>query len=223
MRFSSLISLTGALVTAVVLCGCPDPEGQFAEFEKRQAALDGDGGSNTGGAPACETPTIEGEADGVYMFALSVVLDPPKAFALDATVVTHAADPLTLDLSLQPLSKTDQTTEVGEVISFTDLPINAGGSFDWDLGEVALVNAGNPISAFDVRANIQLHGELCGGESLGFICGTVTGTVIEPAALEGYDLGSGKGSNFTMQRYEGDKPAPVINCEKDPAVYPAAE
>ncbi len=220
MRFSSLIRLTGAVVAVVVLGGCPDPEGQFDEFEKRQAAIGGDGGSNTGGAPACETPTIEGEADGIYMFSLSVIIDPPKAFALDATVVTHAADPLTVDLSLQPLSKADQMTNVGEVIAFTDLPINAGGSFDWDLGEVALINAGNPISAFDVRATIQLHGELCGGDALGFICGDVTGTVIEPAALEGYDL---EGSKFTMQRYEGTKPFPVINCEKDPAVYPAAQ
>ncbi|MBL8744506.1 MAG: hypothetical protein JNK04_25535, partial [Myxococcales bacterium] len=208
MRFSSLIGVTGAaLALGVVLSGCPDPEGQFDEFEKRQAAL-GDGGSGTGGAPEC-LPTIEGEADGEYLFALSATLDPPKAFALAGTLVTHAGDPLTVDLSLQPLAKEDQMTAVGDPLVYTDLPVNADGSFEWDLGDIVLVNAANPISEFDVAATVQLNGGLCGGDDLGFICGNVTGVVTAP--LNMFDLA---GSTFTMQRYEGDIPAPVINCAK---------
>lgn len=220
MRFSSLTSVSGVWFLAVglfALTGCPDPEGQFAEFEDRQAKL-GDGGGGVGGGASC-TPAIEGEADGSYMFALSVVLDPPKAFALDTVVVTHAGDPLSVDMTLQPLAKEDQMTPVGDALVFTGLAVNPNGTFEWDLGEVSLINAGNPISAFDVRAEVKLLGTLC-GDSLGFICGDVTGTVIEPDALNGYDLA---GSTFTMQRYDGEKPAPVINCAGDPAVYPAAD
>jgi len=219
MRFSSLTSVSGVGFLAVglfALTGCPDPEGQFKEFEDRQAAI-GEGGGGVGGGADC-TPTVEGEADGEYLFALSASLDPPKAFALAGTVTTHAGDPLMVDMSLQPLAKEDRMTPVGDPIVLTDLPVNADGSFEWDLGAIVLVNAANPISAFDVEANVQLHGGLCGGESLGFICGDVTGVVTAP--LNMFDL---VGSTFTMQRYDSEIPAPVINCVKEPAVYPAAE
>lgn len=210
----SFASVSGiALALGVVLTGCPDPEGQFAEFEARQDEISGSGGQGTGGATAC-TPTVLGEADGVYIFALSATIDPDKAFALDATVITSAADPLSVDMTFQPLAKEDQTTPVGSEIVFTGLPVNADGTFEWDLGMITLINAANPISAFDVEATLTLHGSLCGGDALGFICGDVTGLVTKP--LNMFDL---VGSTFTMQRYDGTKPAPVINCAKDPAVY----
>lgn len=166
---------------------------------------------------SCPLP-LAAEADGVYMFALSANLDPPKAFALDATVVTHIdGDATTVDLTLQPLSKEDQTTEVGEPIVFTGLEVSSDGSFEWDLGEITLISEANPLSPSEVVSSLALHGSLCGGEeALGFVCGDAAGIVVTP--IPDHDL---VGSTFAMARYDmgGDKPAPVINCAKDPAVY----
>ncbi len=213
MRFASLVLWTGGAL-ALTLTGCPDPEGQFTEFEERQKAISGDGGGGTGGGGTCTAPT-EGEADGVYLFALSATINEFKAFALDATLTTSGSDPLLVDMTLQPLAKEDQTTPVGDPISFTGLEVNADGTFEWDLGAITLINAANPISAFDVESTLILSGVFCGGEEgIAFVCGDVNGIVTAP--LNMFDL---VGSTFTMQRYEGEKPAPVINCAKDPANY----
>ncbi|NUP11599.1 MAG: hypothetical protein HOW73_36600 [Polyangiaceae bacterium] len=209
-KVAFLAGLLGAL------SGCPDPQGEFDDFVERFDAIHGggEGGEGTGGAPDC-VPTTPAEADGIYLFALSASLNAKKAFAFDATVTTadDGSGGLTLDLSLQPLSKDDQVTPVGDPIVAEDLAVAADGSFDWDFGQVTLIGAANPLTGNDVIATLQLHGSICGGDDLGFICGDVTGNVTSPIML---DL---EGSTFTFQRYEGDKPAPVINCAKDPAEY----
>lgn len=194
--------------------GCPDPQGEFDSFAERYDSINNtdDGGGGTGGGGDCTLPA-EGEADGKYLFTLSAKLNAKKAFALDATVVTHSADEgLTLDLTLQPLSGADRVTPVGDPIVAEGLPVNADGSFEWDFGDVTLIADANPISPRDVETTLQLKGQICGGAD--FLCGDVTGTVSKP--LAGFDL---KGSTFTMQRYETELPTPLINCNKDPAVY----
>jgi len=218
------LAIFGGALVLVPLTGCPDPEGKFNDFTDRYNAIHNDqgGSGGAGGAAAC-TPTMEGEADGKYLFALSSNIAPKKAFALDATVVTHAAaDGLTLDITLQPLSGMDQMTPVGDPLTFTALPVGADGHFDWDLsaqtgGSITLVKEANPITPFDVESTLQLHGDLCGADRLGFICGTVTGVTSKP--LVNHDLSDGDGSAFTMTRYDTTLPAPVINCAGDPAEY----
>lgn len=220
MGNARLVSLVAA--AALALAACPDPQGEFDAFGERinQIEDDGEGGTGggEGGAPAC-LPQAAGEADGQYLFALSAAdLNAEKAFALDADVVTTDAGDgaLSLTLTLQPLSKTDQSTPVGDPLVFEDLPVNADGTFEWDFGTVTLIEEANPISEGNyVEATLVLTGSLCGGDRADFICGNVTGTVLHP--LEGFPLTESK---FTMQRYEGsDLPEPVINCAKDPAVY----
>jgi hypothetical protein len=218
-RFSLLASILATAGLNFSLAGCPDPEGAFEDFATRyednhKTTSTGTGGS--GGGEAC-TPATEGELDGEYMFSLSARLSPKKAFALDTTMTTHddGAGGLTVDLDLQPLSKDDQTTPVGTVLSFTALPVAADGSFTWDLGMVTLPGAANPITGADVVTTLQLAGDLCGGDRAGFVCGDVTGQVTEPLMA---DLSPG--SAFTMQAAVGGSlPSPVINCAKDPAVY----
>ncbi len=209
---SSFLWIVGA---ALMSAGCPDPEGEFDKFADRYNEInsEGGGGSGAGGAPEC-TPAMEGEMDGKYLFTLSAKINLKKAFALDTTLTTHASgEGLTVDLSLQPLSSTDQTTPVGDPLEFTALPVNADGTFEWDLGTVTLVKDANPITPSDVEAELQLVGSMCANKP-DFICGDANGTVLKP--LNMYDLA---GSHFTLQRYDADLPSPVINCAGDPAVY----
>jgi hypothetical protein len=200
---------------ALAASGCPDPQGRFDEFGERYDAIN----NNEGGAPPSEgcaddaTAPAVGEADGQYLFTLSVTLNPKLAFAIDVGVTTKASgDQLLVDLVLQPLSAEDQTTAVGEPFAFADLPVAADGTFSWDFGEVTLVGAANPISGSDIVATLSLNGGLC-AESPAFFCGDVVGASSVPFEL---DL---SGSTFTFQKYEGTIPSPLINCAKDPAEY----
>jgi len=213
MRSPKRLSLTLGLAA---LAGCPDPQGQFDAFGERYAAIHDQGGAATGGGGSaeCSAPAV-GEADGKYLFTLSANLSPEKAFALDVTMVTkEGADGLLLDLELQPLSKDDQKTPVGDPLVYSDLEVAADGSFDWDLGAVVtLIGAANPVTGADVETSLGIQGDLC-SNSPDFVCGSATGIVTKP--LNMFDLA---GSTFTFQKYEGTIPSPLLNCAKDPAVY----
>jgi hypothetical protein len=216
----SLRSLTFALL-ALSASGCPDPQGRFDEFGERYDAIN----DNEGGAPPSEgctppaTAPVVGEADGQYLFTLSVTLNPKLAFAIDVALTTKASgDQLLVDLTLQPICGFAdagcelRTEPVGDTFSFTDLPVNADGTFTWDFGEVTLVGDANPISGSDIVATLSLIGGLC-AESPAFFCGDVVGASSVPFEL---DLA---GSTFTFQKHDGALPSPLINCAKDPAEY----
>lgn len=210
--------LTLLLGSIVALAGCPDPQGEFDAFGERLEQSMGEGGAGgegTGGAAACTLPAAA-EADGTYLFSLAAKLNPQKAIVLDTTMTTEAgADGgLVVNLSMQPLSGMDQATPVGEPIVRNDLAVAADGTFDWDFGQVTVAGAANPLTFSDIEATLQAQGTLC-TQSPDFICGTITGIVTKP--LNMFDLSNG--STFTMQKYEGSPPSPVINCAKEPAVY----
>ena len=164
------------------------------------------------------------EVTGEWLFTLSVKLSPAQAFVLTANVTAEMQDDgsMLLDMSLQPLSATDQTTPVcGATIEFTDLPVNADGSFAWVLAPnetpLSLCGEANPISGAEILTGLQISGTVCGGATAGFICGPVTGIVQTP--IPNFDL-AGEKSNFTMQKKaDGTFPPPAINCNKDPAMY----
>ncbi len=205
----------------LAMAGCPDPQEQFDLFGERYKEIHGGGGGQGGtggtggtGGGGCVAPA-EGVADGTYLFTLSAVLQPKTAFALDAQVTTVAdGDGLSVDLVLQPLSKTDQMSPVGDPFSLTGLAVNADGTFDWDIGDmVTLIGDANPISPSDIETSLSLSGSLC-AEPPDFFCGDANGIVQAP--LPDFDL---VGSTFTFQKYEGTVPSPLINCAKDPAEY----
>lgn len=198
-------SRCAAIVCAAVVLlscfGCKDPEHQF-----KQSGGAGEGAAGTGGASG-ECPDV----DGSHLLTLSLTLNPRKAIVFDATVVSHLDDgALTVDLSIVPLSAADQKTPVGDALSWTALATDPDGSFAWDLGVVTVIEEANPIVPRLVTT-LKLVGQLCATED--FICGSVTGTISSPIE---FDL---TGSTFTMQRYDGAKPDPLINCSRDPAVY----
>jgi hypothetical protein len=214
-----------ALPVSLALGGCLNPRDALDEFGKRYEELpDGEGGAGgSGGGAACALPAV-GEADGTYLFSLVAPdLGGKKAFALTAEVTSKASDAgLVLDMTLQGLSRLDETSPVGDPnaampvgdpIVLTNLAVAADGSFSWDLGTITLVGAANPISGGDVETTLVLAGELCGAERLGFVCGSATGLVAKP--IPDFELEGG----FTMQLIDGDLPAPAINCAKDPAEY----
>ena len=208
--------MVAVLAAGLALTGCPNTEASFDDFGDRYDEINKNKTTVTTGGGDCTT-YAEGEADGDYLFALSAKLSPKRAFALPATRTTtdDGAGGLSVGLTLQPLSKMDQTTPVCSAISFTDLAVGADGQFVWDLGEVTLCGDANPISVSEVVTTLTLTGELCGGEKAGFVCGAASGIVSKPLSM--YDLAPE--SAFTMQKIDGAVPFPVIDCAKTPAEY----
>jgi hypothetical protein len=221
MRFTiPLLSAVLVLPSALLLGGCPDTGGSLESFEERDNEINPDGQSSSSTGPLDCVPMMPGEADGDYLFTLSARLNPERAFTLRATVTTveNPEGGLSLTLSLQPLSAMDQMTPVCMSLDFADLPVGADGTFTWALAPegqtITLCGEANPISGGDVVTSLTIDGALCGGDKAGFLCGNVTGKVVTP--LPDYDLA---GSTWTMQKIDGTPPAPVINCNRDPAVY----
>ncbi len=223
MRTVACLTTLFLAASSTLLLACPDPGEELDLFVERYDKLN-PGSSSSTGPSVCMTPLLEGEADGDYLFALSARLDAPKAFALKSTLVatTEMDGTMLVDLTLQPLSAMDQTTEVCTPHVLTDLLVNADGSFTWDIsaqtgGTLSLCGEANPISGAEIVTTLTLTGTMCGGVDLGFICGVATGSVTVPFPLE--LTTDTKQSTFTLQKYMGALPAPVINCAKDPAMY----
>jgi hypothetical protein len=216
-------SVACAGFTAISLAGCPDPAGAFEEFGERYEEVNPTTTTTTTSTGPSTCPLPEpGAADGQYFFTLDpkpLVSGTP--FTLLATVTTTASgDGLSVELVMQPLSKTDRKTPTGSPLpTFTGLAVAADGSFEWDLGEVTFPGEANPISDSEVVATVQLQGSLCdsepaeSGSHAGFVCGSATGLVTKP--LTDFPL---DGSTFTMQLVEGGAlPDALINCNKDAA------
>lgn len=214
--------LTSLLLSAVSV-GCPDTGASYDDFSERYDKIN-PGTSVSTGVSQCETPVADAmmEIDGAWLFTLSVKLSAEKAFVLTSTFVTEEQPDgsLLVDLSLQPLSAADQTTPAcGATHEYTDLVVNADGSFAWTLAPddapLSLCGEANPISGSEISTGLTISGTICGGAAAGFVCGPVTGTVATP--IPNYDL---TGSTYTMQKGMGGTfPPPVINCEKAPAMY----
>lgn len=190
-----------AVAVAALSCGsgtADDAEHHFHEG----------GGGGSGSAKACSV----GETDGHFLLALSAKLAPKKPFVFDASVVTHSDAPGTIDLSLQPLLASDRMTPVGAAVTVKGLAVATDGSFSWDLGTLTIDKDANTVTpGSTLVTTVVLEGEAC--KKADFVCGTLSGNVSEPID---YPL---VGSTFTMQRYDTTLPDPVINCQKNPAVY----
>jgi hypothetical protein len=151
--------------------------------------------------------TSPGVVDGQYLFALQTTINPNLPLQWYATTdVDEAAGTFTLTLQSLSLDEGSTTTPrelVGEVLTYTDIPVDPIG-FSFDLGTVMIVGAANPLTGSDIVATVMLQA-LPGGDP---ICGTVTGMVSSP--LE-YDL---VGSTFAT--------VPVASVDDLPLEFPAS-
>ena len=145
---------------------------------------------------------------GEYLLALSVTLKPTTPIVVLTDLSTPALGGGTgLLFDAQPLSAADRKTPVGPKLTLGPFPVDASGTFHATMNGLAVTGAANPITGGDISANLTLTGSLC-GDARSF-CGTVTGNVVTPLAL---DLA---GSTFTLTRVDppADPPTrPVIDC-----------
>ncbi|WP_437588410.1 hypothetical protein [Sorangium sp. So ce1000] len=233
MLFSRTIRTTlasAALPFAALLIGCADPEGRYDDFEARDTTIrehqasggDGGGGSDgTGGAgggdaggggggDACLPEA--GAVDGDFLFSLSAYLNPRAPILFVTSLTTEASDDgLSFSLTFQPLKAADRRTPTGDPFDVGPFELSADGTFTAELPTLVVPGDANPISGSELEATITLSGALCAPAD--FVCGDITGTAARPVSL---DL---RGSTFTMERIADPRsyPAPVINCDKDPA------
>lgn len=200
-----LIGMVGAL------SGCPDVEGKYDRFldataDEREEYQNMDPGQSGGFA------NIEGD----FILALSSSVAPSLPLQFIATVTFEALDDGTgtLDLDLQPLSLTPQSTNeprlpVGEVLEYRDVEVNEDGTFAIDLGEVTVVGEANPISGSEIIATLNLEASTLSED---LWCGSVTGMIFAPLT---FDL---QGSTFASVRLERSEPEFLPGADGQPAL-----
>lgn len=187
--------------TSGLLAGCPsaDPPAKLDAFlEETQDERDEAASMkmDVGGTLA--------DISGTHLFALSATLSPTTPLQFVATVdLTSTAEGGTMSITFQPLSLdiTATTTPremVGDPLTFTDIPVDAGGGFTLDFGSVGVVGAANPITGADIEASLVITGAI---QNPDLWCGTVTGAVTVPLD---YDLVN---SSFAAVRVEDTSPA----------------
>lgn len=213
------LALLSTFPLASLLLGCADPEGRFNDFQARDTTIreeqasgeggsDGSGGGGGGGSCLPEA----GAPDGDFFFSLSAYLNPQAPIIFLSTLTTEARDDgLSISLSFQALEAADRKTPTGTPVDVGPYEVSADGRFTAELPTIVVPGNANPISGSELEATITLSGALCAPAD--FVCGDVTGTVTRPLSL------NLKGSTFAMQRITDPDsyPAPVINCDKDPA------
>ena len=198
-----------ACVSAVPGCPSPDPQAKLDEFlkETKEERDEAQGmRMDVSGALA--------DISGTHLFAIAAVINPatPLQFIADVQLTTTAEggdmmitfQPLSLDVG----STTTPRMPVGELLTLPATPVDAGGGFAVDLGEVAVTGMANPITGSDIVATLMIEGAI---QNENLWCGTVTGMVSMPIQL---DLA---GSTFAGSRVEGTDPASlpmdvVSNC-----------
>jgi hypothetical protein len=180
---------------------CADPEAQDGDVSEPSAVVHG------GGLEAAE----HFDWSGHYLLALSTVLAPddPLLFAVDAEV---ASDLALVDLRVQALT-TDAASEprshAGDPFSLDDVPYAEDGTFEVDLGDVAVLGSANPITGTDITAQVKLRASTyrAAGDVPQHFCGEVSGMVSKPIPL---DL---ERSTFGAVLTEDEKQAePMLRC-----------
>lgn len=199
--------------TALVLAGCPDPEGRFDEFTDRTAGDRGIGGSGGGMAGGVA------DVNGTFFLGIDTVINRGKILRFDTAVTinvnpdgTCPAEGCLMGWEVQPVvpdpkprsNCPDPGTPVGDLIVLTDIPVGNDGSFIANFGQQTVDGCANPISGGNILANLILTGNILGPDAM---CGKVSGTVSQPVT------GRLDGSDFGMFRInEGEFPAPAPNC-----------
>jgi hypothetical protein len=192
------------LFSTVLSAGC-DSEGSESSGSKVDA----------GGEPSVAAAGLQPEQlTGTYLFGISTVLarSAPIVFMVELAGEDQG-DRLDVRLRFRPVSKLDRVTPVGDWSDWTTGEVDAGGHWNSHPLHVIIPADANAVIAADTEAEIVLQGELLALRSdddpaaqLEFLCGEVTGEIIDPIPLD--DL---SGSTFAGTRIED---------VDDPASYP---
>jgi hypothetical protein len=159
----------------------------------------------------CIPPTMAGEIDGDYFFALTPAQSPTKPAPMIATVTsTMGNGGIEMTLSMQPINADDRVTPEGGPFTLGPFPIAADGSFDADWGSIVLPGATNPLTASELGATVpSWRGNFCVGSPL--ICGTLDGDITMPVML------NIDGTTWAMVPMDVHMEPAVINCAGDTA------
>jgi hypothetical protein len=209
-KLASALALS-ALTLLAAGCPSPEPEEKLNKFleetkEERDEAM----------GVKMDVSGSLADISGMHLFAIAAVISPstPLQFIADVQLTT-TAEGGTMTITFQPLAldmgeTTTPRTPVGELLMLPETPVDAGGAFAVDLGEVSVVGAANPITQSDITATLMLDGAI---QNEDLWCGRVTGMVTMPIQL---DLGDGAGSTFAATRIESADPAmlpdPVVSA-----------
>ncbi len=193
--------------------GCPDPEARFDEFvdaTKDQRMDAGEESTDTGESDSGESDSTDtGEPEtlpdmsGIYLLALETALGPdlPLQFIVTFNMeVAPDGQSGTGDFQFQPLSliqgsQLEPRECLDEMLTFNDIPIDAEGNFEIDMGVVEVTGMANPVTGSDISASLVVAGRIL---YEGAYCGEITGMLMSP--LE-YDLA---GSTFAAIRLADD-------------------
>jgi hypothetical protein len=207
----------GLLAATLLAIGCgpavstdpPMDEDELGDPQSSGTGSTAAGTSGPGPDPATTTlpvttgpsPDVGIDVDGTYLLAVAAVIDPGHPLQYVAEVERDAEF---FDLVLQPLtldigSTTAPRLPYGSPLVFTGVPIDDGGCFVLEMGEVFVAGVTNPITGADLVATITLVGCL---PPAGF-CGNVEGMVHEPLSI---DLG---GSTFAAVPIRDPRMLPV--------------
>ncbi|MBL8946982.1 MAG: hypothetical protein JNK45_27670 [Myxococcales bacterium] len=167
----------------------------------------GDASSSTDPGESSSGGSALADITGDHLLALAVVIAPETPLQYLATVVqTPDGDGALLDISLQPLSLDIGSTSeprlpFGDALVFDDIEVAPDGSFEIQIGALAVAGETNPITGSNVATSgVVLTGSIVDETSW---CGTVTGMITMPLML---DLA---GSTFAGTAIDGDLPLVV--------------
>lgn len=189
----SLIPSALACVALLSLQACPDPAGQYDDFEGRAEGFKNEGPIVLADAEVPDA-VVEGcpvdldacVLDGDYLLTLATQIDPSKPIQLRLTV---GHDARTVDWSLIPvrqqcdgtLCSTDDPTYREDlpdsVIDPDPVEVDDEGNFTIEFGRVTVPGDANAISGSPIVAELTLTGKVLGDRA---ICGNFYGMLFEP-------------------------------------------
>jgi len=214
-------SLLACTAVALLVGGCPDPQGAYDDFLDRTRGGAGGGG---GEIPASCVPTRFYDVDGEFLMAINTTLGPGNPLLFRTTASTNLdengacpAEGCRLDLNVQPIVPFNRQQldpscpasgePVGEVIVLEGVPVNELGEFEADFGPRSVDKCANPITGRDIEASIVLEGLTASPD---IFAGSARGRVTVPlqAPL--------RGSTFAAVRIVGEEldETPPLTCEQ---------
>jgi hypothetical protein len=185
-----------------LFAGCPDPQGRFNEFGSRFA--------DAGSAP--DAGGVVADISGTFLYALFVpaagALKPAQALA---TVTLTSLDPPTATLAIQFLT-IDGRIPVGDTATYSNVAVSAVGTFTINVTRLVIDSTATELGADVIAENVVISGEI---KSTDFFCGTLSGMVTAPVAL---DL---SGTTFGARRVVAgqtgsDLPTAILDCAHEP-------